>query len=136
MINIAIKATYYIFCCRNRNWDSPELMQFWFLFFFFLSFFSFLFSFFFCWIIQSQAAFVICLYVARFTFKNTNTVSIIIVIIIIIIIVVVVVVVVEYAWFFTWLSIHVFVNKNLSFNYSGAPTREARQRSTMVNKIW
>ena len=28
MINIAIKATYYIFCCRNRNWDSPDLMQF------------------------------------------------------------------------------------------------------------
>ena len=22
MINIAIRATYYIFCCRNRNWDS------------------------------------------------------------------------------------------------------------------
>ena len=30
MINIAIRATYYIFCCRNRNWDSPDLMQFWF----------------------------------------------------------------------------------------------------------
>ena len=28
MINIAIKATYCIFCCRNRNWDSPDLMQF------------------------------------------------------------------------------------------------------------
>ena len=28
MINIAIGATYYIFCCRNRNWDSPDLMQF------------------------------------------------------------------------------------------------------------
>ena len=55
MINIAIRATYYIFCCRNRNWDSPDLMQFWFLFFSF--FFLFLF---FCvfWIIQSQAAFV------------------------------------------------------------------------------
>ena len=24
MINIAITATYYIFCCRNRNWDSPD----------------------------------------------------------------------------------------------------------------
>ena len=36
-----IRATYYIFCCRNRNWDSPDLMQFWFLFFsfFLLSFF-------------------------------------------------------------------------------------------------
>ena len=28
MINIAIRATYYIFCYRNRNWDSPDLMQF------------------------------------------------------------------------------------------------------------
>ena len=28
VINIAIRATYYIFCCRNRNWDSPNLMQF------------------------------------------------------------------------------------------------------------
>ena len=37
MINIAIRATYYIFCCRNRNWDSPDLMQFWF-FFAFVSF--------------------------------------------------------------------------------------------------
>ena len=42
MINIAIRATYYIFCCRNKNWDSPELMQFWFLF---LSFFFALFLF-------------------------------------------------------------------------------------------
>ena len=23
-----LRATYYIFCCRNRNWDSPDLMQF------------------------------------------------------------------------------------------------------------
>ena len=28
MINIAIRATYYIFCCRYRNWDRPDLMQF------------------------------------------------------------------------------------------------------------
>ena len=28
MINISIRATYYIFCCRNRNWDCPDLMQF------------------------------------------------------------------------------------------------------------
>ena len=68
MINIAIRATYYIFCCRNRNWDSPDLMQFWFLFFsFFLSFFFFL-------IIQSQAAFVNCLYIVRFTkFVHSET---------------------------------------------------------------
>ena len=28
MISITIKATDYIFCCRNRNWDSPDLMPF------------------------------------------------------------------------------------------------------------
>jgi len=28
MINIAITETYYIFCYRNMNWDSPDLMQF------------------------------------------------------------------------------------------------------------
>ena len=27
MINIAITATYYIFCYRNRNFDSPEFIQ-------------------------------------------------------------------------------------------------------------
>ena len=27
MINIAIRATYCIFCCRKRNWDSPDLMH-------------------------------------------------------------------------------------------------------------
>ena len=74
MINIAIRATCYIFCCRNRNWDSPDLMQFRFLFF------SFLFCFVLFLIIQSQAAFVNCLYVVWFTiyctFKNTNKVSI------------------------------------------------------------
>ena len=44
MINIAIRATYYIFCCRNRNWDSPDLMQFW-IFFFWLLFCFVFFSF-------------------------------------------------------------------------------------------
>ena len=28
MINAAIRATYYIFCCRNKNWDNPDLTQF------------------------------------------------------------------------------------------------------------
>ena len=69
MINIAIRATYYIFCCRNRNWDSPDLMQFW---FFFFGFCFVLFLFFFL-IIQSQAAFVNCLYVARFTIVHSKT---------------------------------------------------------------
>ena len=81
MINIAIRATYYIFCCRNRNWDSPDLMQFWIFFFFgfcFVLFLFYLFSFlvivfFFFLIIQSQAAFVNCLYVERFTIVHSKT---------------------------------------------------------------
>ena len=28
MINIAIRAKHYIFCGRNRNWGSSDLMQF------------------------------------------------------------------------------------------------------------
>ena len=80
MINIAIRATYYIFCCRNRSWDSPDLMQFCY-FFLFLAFvlfcfcfcFLFLFFFFVFLIIQSQAAFVNCLYVARFTIVHSKT---------------------------------------------------------------
>ena len=35
MINIAIRATYYICCCRNKNWDSPDFILFLLLFFFF-----------------------------------------------------------------------------------------------------
>ena len=74
MINIAIRATYYIFCCRNRNRDSPDFMQFWFLFFSF-----FLFFFFFNHPISSSIRklpihseiYKIC------TFKNANKVSII-----------------------------------------------------------
>ena len=65
MINIAIRATYYIFCCRNRNWDSPDLLQYWFYFILFSSLFL--------WIIQSQAAFVNCLYEARFTIVHSKT---------------------------------------------------------------
>ena len=40
MIIIAFRATYYIFCCRNRNWDIVILISFLFVF---LSFFSFFF---------------------------------------------------------------------------------------------
>ena len=91
MINIAIRATYYIFCCGNRNWDSSDLMQFWFLFFSFLFFSFFFFAFgLFCFFLiiqsrQSQAAFVmICKLpigseIYNCTFKNTNKVSIIII---------------------------------------------------------
>ena len=73
MINIAIRATYYIFCCRNRNWDSPDLMQFWYFYCLFVCFCLFLFLFFFFLIIQSQAGFVNCLYVARFTIVRSKT---------------------------------------------------------------
>ena len=81
MINIAVRATYYIFCYRNRNWDSPDLMQICFLFFSFFFFFAFvlfcfvlfLFCFvFFLLIIQSQAASVNYLYVARFTIVHSK----------------------------------------------------------------
>ena len=74
MINTAIRVTYYIFCCRNRNLDSPDLMQFQFLLLLlFLFCFVFVFVFFFFLIIQSQAAFVNCLYVARFTIVHSKT---------------------------------------------------------------
>ena len=37
VINIySIRATYYIFCCRNRNWDSPDFLFFGFCFVLFL----------------------------------------------------------------------------------------------------
>ena len=28
IINIAIRSTYYIFCCRNKEWTKPDLMTF------------------------------------------------------------------------------------------------------------
>ena len=55
MITIAIRATYYIFCCRNRNWDSPDFMQFdvfSFPFFSFFSFFFVVFCFCFCFFLE------------------------------------------------------------------------------------
>ena len=103
MINIAIRATYYIFCCRNRKWNSPDLMQFCFLFF--LSFFFFVFGvvlFCFCFCLffvffYNSISSSICKLPIRSeiyncTFKNTNKVSIIssssIIIIIIIVIII------------------------------------------------
>ena len=90
MITIAIRATYYIFCCRNRNWDSPDLMQFdvfSFPFFSFFSFFFVVFCFCFCFfwnnsISNSICKLPICSEIYNCTFKNTNKVSIIIIIII------------------------------------------------------
>ena len=70
MINIAIRATYYIFCCRNTNWDSLDFAILnGFFGFCFVLFLFFVFSFL---IIQSQAAFVNCLYVARFTIVHSK----------------------------------------------------------------
>ena len=89
MINIAIKATYYIFCCKNRNWDSPDLMQFWFLFFL-LAFVLFLFLYL-LFLFNNPISRSICKLPIRSeiyncTFKKTNKVSIIIIIIIIVIV--------------------------------------------------
>ena len=28
IISIAIRSTYYIFCCRNKEWTNPDLMKF------------------------------------------------------------------------------------------------------------
>ena len=86
IINIAIRATYYIFCCRNtcRNWNSPDLMQFWFLFFLFLFLFCFvLFCFFNNPITSSICKLPIRSKIYNCTFKNTNKVSIIIIVIIV-----------------------------------------------------
>ena len=69
MINIAIRATYYIFCCRNRNWDSPDLMQFWFLFFSLLFFLNNPIS-------SSICKLPIRREIFNCTFKNTTKVSI------------------------------------------------------------
>ena len=75
MINIVIRATYYTFCCRNRNWDSPVLMQFWFSFLFFFFFFNNSISSSICKLsIRSE------IYNNYCTFKNTNKVSIILII--------------------------------------------------------
>ena len=69
MINIAIRATYYIFCCRNRNWDSPDLMQFWFSFLLLLFFWNNSISSSICKLpIRSE--------IYDCTFKNSNKVSI------------------------------------------------------------
>ena len=102
MTNIAISATYYIFCCRIRNWDSPDLMQLWFFFSFFgFCFVSvvFIYLFFVCLCVNLLVCFIfnntisssICKLlihseIYNCTFKNTNKISIIIIIIIIIII--------------------------------------------------
>ncbi len=28
IISICIRSTYYIFCCRNKQWTNPDLMKF------------------------------------------------------------------------------------------------------------
>ena len=90
MINIAIRTTYYTFCCRNRSWDSPDLMQFWYFFCFWLLFcFVFVFALFF-FLFNNPISSSICKLPIRreiynCTFKNTNKVSTIIIVIIVII---------------------------------------------------
>ena len=92
MINIAIRATYYIFCCRNRNWDSPDFFSFFcfcvvlfcvvfvlFLFLFCFVFFSFNHP-----ISSSICELPICGEIYNCTFKKTNKASIIIIFMIII----------------------------------------------------
>ena len=90
MINIVIKRNNcYIFCCRNRNWDSPDLMQFWYLLFFFFFFgfcFVFLFVcvFLFFFLFNNPISSSVCKLPLRSeiyncTFKNTSKVSIIII---------------------------------------------------------
>ena len=82
MINIAIRATYYIFCFRKRDWDSPDLMQF--------RIFGggggllFLFCFCFFFLFHNPISSSICKLPIRSEiyncpFKNTNKVSIIII---------------------------------------------------------
>jgi hypothetical protein len=31
MMTIAIRTTYYIFCCRNKEWKNPDLLTIWFI---------------------------------------------------------------------------------------------------------
>ena len=83
IITLLLLLLYYILCCKNRNWVSPDLMQFWIFFvwllfcFVFVFVFCFVFCFLFCFVffltIQSQAAFVNCLYEARFTIVHPKT---------------------------------------------------------------
>ena len=88
MINIAIRETYYIFCHRNRNWDSPDLMQFWFLFFSLLFFLNNPISSSICKLPIRSEIYNYC------TFKNKNKVSIIIIIIVIIIIIIIITIII------------------------------------------
>ena len=63
--NVSRVQVIVIFFVINRNWHSPDLLQF--RFFFFFSFFLFFL------ITHSQAAFVNCLYVARLTIEHSKT---------------------------------------------------------------
>ena len=95
-----VQLLYYILCCKNRNWVSPDLMQFWIFFVWLLFCFVFVFVFVFCFVFCFLFCFVfffnnpisssICKLPIRSeiyncTSKNTNKVSVIIIIIIIII---------------------------------------------------
>ena len=43
-MNIAIRCSYYVFCRRNKVWNNPDLLDFW---FFCINLFRLLFFFFF-----------------------------------------------------------------------------------------
>ena len=68
-INIATGATYYIFCCRNKNCESPDLMQF--------RFSSLLLLLLLLFFLNNSIAKSICklpnVYVARFTIVHSKT---------------------------------------------------------------
>ena len=92
VINIAIRATDYIFCCRNRNWDSPCRLDAIFIFILFIFFILFRFVFvvvvvFLVLFLNNSIPSSICKLPIRSeiyncTFKNINKVSIIIIVII------------------------------------------------------
>ena len=102
MINIAIRATYYIFYYRIRNWDSPDCDFFFFFFWLLFCFCCFCFYFFCVFLFFSLFACVnlfvffnntisssifklpIHSEIYNCTFKNTNKISLILLLIIIV----------------------------------------------------
>ena len=81
MINIAIKATHYIFCCRKPRLTAIFIsFFFWLLFCFVLSFFVFCFFLFNNPMSSSICKLPICSEIYNYTFKKTNKVPIIIIV--------------------------------------------------------
>ena len=40
VMNITIRCTYYVFCRRNKPWNNPDFLDFWFMKYLHLSFFT------------------------------------------------------------------------------------------------